>query len=69
MPENNSSIRKSKSITSLSLLKQSLEIIDSDLADLYKKRQQLSYMDSYRDELDTKRKLTVRINDLQEKCS
>ena len=60
-------LEKSKSITSLSLLKQSLEIIDSDLADLYKKRQQLSYMDSYRDELDTKRKLTVRINDLQEK--
>lgn len=60
-------LEKSKSITSLSLLKQSLEIIDSDRADLYKKRQQLSYMDSYRDELDTKRKLTVRINDLQEK--
>lgn len=60
-------LEKSKSITSLSLLKQSLEIIDMDLADLNKKRQQLSYMDSYRDELDTKRKLTVRINDLQEK--
>lgn len=60
-------LEKSKSITSLSFLKQSLEIIDSDLADLYKKRQKLSYMDSYRDELDTKRKLTVRINNLQEK--
>lgn len=60
-------LEKSKSITSLSLLKQSLDIIDSDLSDLYKKRQQLSYMDSYRDELDTKRKLTVCINDLQEK--
>lgn len=60
-------LEKSKSIISISLLKQSLEIIDSDLADLYKKRQRLSYMDSYRDELDTKRKLTVRINDLQEK--
>lgn len=60
-------LEKSKSITSLSLLKQSLDIIDSDLSDLYKKRQQLSYMDSYRNELDTKRKLTVCINDLQEK--
>lgn len=60
-------LEKSKSITSLSLLKQSLEIIDTDLADLNEKRQQLSYMDSYKDELDTKRKLTVRINDLQEK--
>jgi len=60
-------LEKSKSITSLSLLKQSLEIIDADLEDLYKKRRQLSYMDSYRDELDTKRQLTVRINDLQGK--
>lgn len=60
-------LEKSKSITSLSLLKQSLEIIDTDLADLNEKRQQLSYMDSYKDELDIKRKLTVRINDLQEK--
>ncbi len=60
-------LEKSKSITSLSLLKQSLEIINTDLDDLCKKRQQLSYMDKYRDELDAKRKLTLRINDLQEK--
>lgn len=60
-------LEKSKSITSLSLLKQSLEIINADLQDLYKKRQQLSYMDEYRDELDAKRKLSLRINDLQEK--
>ncbi len=60
-------LEKSKSITSLNLLKQSLEIINSDLKDLYDKRQKLSYMDIYRDELDTKRKLTLRINDLQEK--
>ncbi len=60
-------LEKSKSITSLSFLKQSLEIIDTDLIDLNEKRQQLSYMDSYKDELDKKRKLTVYINDLQEK--
>ncbi len=60
-------LEKSKSITSLSVLKQSLEIINSDLDDLYNKRQKLSYMDIYRDELDTKRKLTLRINDIQEK--
>lgn len=60
-------LEKSKSITSLSLLKQSLEIINTDLQDLYEKRQQLSYMEEYRDELDEKRKLTLRINDLQEK--
>ncbi len=60
-------LEKSKSITSLSLLKQSLEIINTDLTKLNEKRQKLSYMDLYRDELDTKRKLTIRINDLQEK--
>lgn len=60
-------LEKSKSISSLSVLKQSLEIINSDLKDLYDKRNKLSYMDEYRDELDAKRKLTLRINDLQEK--
>lgn len=60
-------LEKSKSITSLSVLRQSLEIINTDLCDLNKKRQSLSYMDEYREELDSKRKLTLRINDLQEK--
>lgn len=60
-------LEKSKSISSLSVLKQSLEIINSDLKDLYDKRNKLSYMDEYREELDAKRKLTLRINDLQEK--
>lgn len=60
-------LEKSKSISSLSVLKQSLEIIDSDLKDLYDKRNKLSYMDEYKEELDSKRKLTLRINDLQEK--
>jgi len=60
-------LEKSKSITSLGLLKQSLEIINADLEDLNAKRNKLSYMDVYRDELDTKRKLTLRVNDLQEK--
>lgn len=60
------SLEKSKSITSLSMLKQSLEIVDTDLNILNDKRKKLSYMDAYREELDNKRKLTVRINDLQE---
>lgn len=60
-------LEKSKSISSLSVLKQSLEIINSDLRDLYDKRNKLSYMDEYKEELDTKRKLTLRISDLQEK--
>lgn len=57
-------LEKSKSIISLSVLKQSLEIINADLAGLNEKRNKLSYMDAYRDELDSKRKLTVRINEL-----
>ena len=59
-------LEKSKSIISLSVLKQSLEIVNTDLDVLNEKRQKLSYMDAYREELDNKRKLTVRINELQE---
>lgn len=59
-------LEQSKSITSLSLLKQSLEIINNDLTDLYDKRQQTSYIETYKNELDTKRQLTLRINNLQE---
>ena len=59
-------LEKSKSIISLSVLKQSLEIVNTDLEVLNEKRQKLSYMDAYREELDNKRKLTVRINELQE---
>ena len=59
-------LEKSKSIISLSVLKQSLEIINLDLSGLNAKRKNLSYMDEYREELDAKRKLTVSINELQE---
>lgn len=58
-------LEKSKSIASLSALKQSLEIINADLEELSEKRNKLSYMDEYREELDNKRQLTVQINDLQ----
>ena len=59
-------LEKSKSIASLSALKQSLEIIDTDLNELSDKRKKLSYMDEYREELDVKRQLTAQINELQE---
>lgn len=58
-------LEKSNSITSLSVLKQSLGIINADLGDLTEKRKNLSYMDAYREELDAKRKITLSINDLQ----
>ena len=47
-------------------MKQSLELVNEDLNVMNEKRQKLSYMDAYRDELDAKRKLTIRINELQE---
>lgn len=58
-------LEKSKSIVSLSVLKQSLEMVNTDLDVLSEKRQKLSYMDTYREELDNKRKLTVKINEIQ----
>ena len=60
-------LEKSKSISSLSALCQSKEIINTEYEQLLKKRQELSYMDMYRDELEKKRCLTSRISDLQEK--
>lgn len=60
-------LEKSKSIGSLSVLKQSLELIENDLKEYYAKRKSISYIDEYKDELDTKRRLSARINDLQEK--
>lgn len=60
-------LEKSKSIPSLSVLKQSLKIINSDLNDLYGKRTKFSYMNEFREELDSKRKLTLKIYNLQEK--
>jgi len=60
-------LEKSKSIGSLSVLKQSLELIENDLRDYYAKRTGLSFIDEYKDELNAKRKLSNSINDLQEK--
>lgn len=60
-------LEKSKSIGSLSVLKQSLELIENDLKEYYAKRNRISYIDEYKDELNTKRRLSARINDLQEK--
>lgn len=59
-------LEKSKSVISLSILRQSLEIIDSDIDALVSKREKLSYMDAYKEKLDNKRRITLRINELQE---
>ncbi len=60
-------LEKSESIGSLSVLNQSMELIEADLSGYYTKRKSLSYIEEYKDELNTKRKLSARINELQEK--
>ena len=61
-------LEKTKSISSISVLKQKKEIVDSDLRELTQKRSQLSYMDEYKAELNSKRKISSQIDELQEKA-
>lgn len=61
-------LEKTKSISSISVLKQKEEIVDSDLRELTQKRAQLSYMDEYKEELNSKRKISSQIDELQEKA-
>lgn len=58
-------LEKSKSISSVSYLEQSLEVVNLGLEELTAKRDQLSYMEQYRDELDKKRKLSVKVGEIQ----
>lgn len=58
-------LEKSNSISSLSYLEQSLEVVNLGLEELTAKRGQLSYMEQYRDELDKKRKLSVKVGEIQ----
>lgn len=60
-------LEKNESISSVSVLKQKKEIIDKELKDYADKRSQLSYMETYKGELEKKRKLTSKINELEEK--
>lgn len=55
MSKNNSKHwKKVRVLFQLSVLKQSLELVNEDLNVMNEKRQKLSYMDAYRDELDAK---------------
>lgn len=60
-------LEKNKSISSISMLHQKQELIDADLNELYKKRKELSYMETYKDEINNKRKINSQISKLQEK--
>lgn len=58
-------LESSKSIGSLSVLNQSMELIESDLTKYYTKRKSLSYIEEYKDELNKKRKISTSINEYQ----
>lgn len=60
-------LEKNKSISSISMLRQKQELIDADLEELNKKRRELSYMETYKDEINNKRKINSQISKLQEK--
>lgn len=60
-------LEKNKSISSISMLRQKQELVDADLEKLYKKRRDLSYMETYKDEINHKRKINSQISKLQEK--
>ena len=61
-----SALEKSKSVISMSVLKQSLEIVNTDIKTLNEKRDELSYMDAYRDRLNNKRNMAVEVIEFQE---
>ncbi len=60
-------LEKNKNISSASILKQKKELIDKELQDYTTKRSNLSYMETYKEELEKKRKLTSLINDFEER--
>jgi len=60
-------LEKDVNITSLDSLKQKNELVEKELAELLLKRKELNYMDTYKDELEKRRLLTVQINVLEEK--
>lgn len=57
---------KDVNITSLDSLRQREQLVDKELKDFLKKRKEFDYMETYKDELERKRTLTARINDLEE---
>jgi uncharacterized protein YydD (DUF2326 family) len=60
-------LEKNQSINSISVLKQKKELIEKELQDFINKRSNLSYMETYKEELEKKRKITSEINELESK--
>lgn len=61
-------LEKDTNISSLSILKQRQQIIDKELKEFSDKRNSLSYMEKYKDEIHKKRDLSSAINKLEEKA-
>ncbi|MGA5691340.1 DUF2326 domain-containing protein [Cytobacillus pseudoceanisediminis] len=57
---------KDVNITSLDSLRQRKQLVEKELKDFLKKRKEFDYMDTYKEELEKKRTLTARINELEE---
>lgn len=60
-------LEKNESIGSISVLRQKKEIIEKDLQDYSAKRSQLSYIETYKEELEKKRNLASKISLLEGK--
>lgn len=57
---------KDVNITSLDSLRQRKQLVDKELNVFLKKRKEFDYMETYKEELEKKRTLTTRINELEE---
>lgn len=60
-------LEKDNNIKSLAILKQRLEIINNQIEEYNEKRNNLNYFDEYKNELEKKQRLTLRLNELEEK--
>lgn len=59
-------LEKDINISSLDSLKQKSELVEKELTNLLEKRKQLNYMDTYKEELEKRRQLTVQINQVEQ---
>lgn len=60
-----SSLEKSKSLTSISMLRQKEELVQNDLKDCQAKRKEFSYMETYKEELEKNNNILTMIEKVQ----
>lgn len=56
-----------ENISSMNILTQKIKIIEEDLKKLEEQRKNLDYIETYKEELNNKRNITIKINDCEEK--